>query len=69
MPIEFSMLGKQKQPVIQCKNCGNFTNDPYLRGLIQRSKRWFWIGPKRDYCAIICAFCDSIKGWESPLED
>ena len=65
MPEEARLLEGAQYARENCPKCGARFPE-FLRGLVQRSKRWFGIGPKRDYCAIICHECKVIIGWESP---
>ena len=67
MPIEVDLLRDKELPISVCPNpiCkASFV--PFMRGHIQRSKRLLYIGPTRDYCAVICGTCRHIVGWESP---
>jgi len=49
--------------------CGARPFVPFLRGIVQRSKRGlFGFGKERDYCALICSQCEAIAGYESPPE-
>jgi hypothetical protein len=66
MPIEYSQLRALREPLHRCPNCGAEPFVSFLRGSVQRSKRWLWIGPKRDYCTVICEQCKEIVGYESP---
>lgn len=54
MPIEFSLLRNQPVPLASCPKCYATPFDPFMRGSVQRPKRWCYIGKKQDYCAIIC---------------
>jgi len=65
MPIECKLLERQPYAFEACPKCTEPFPD-FMRGQIQRPKRLFWIGPKRDYCAVICHRCKEIIGWESP---
>lgn len=65
MPKEYERLRKLPTPFFNCPKCHK-EFEPFLRGLVQRAKRWFWIGPRRDYCALICRSCKQIVGWETP---
>lgn len=64
MPIEFELLDKEPVLVGYCPKCGSTPFVPFLRGLVQRSKRFFFIGPKRPYCALICSRCKEVIGYE-----
>lgn len=67
MPIECRLLLVVPVKFTKCPRCKIEPFEPYLRGSVQRSKRkWFGIGPKRDYCAVICSHCKAIVGYESP---
>lgn len=65
MPIEYLQLKDKPQPFQHCPKCHRPFIE-FLRGMVQRSKRWLCFGPKRDYCAVICYNCKQIVGWESP---
>lgn len=68
MPIEYTLLKDQPCPIIVCPACDEPFR-PFMRGVVQRSKRWLWgLGPRRDYCALICWECKEIVGYESPRE-
>lgn len=73
MPIEAIALTMQEPPFVKCPKCGAEPFTPFMRGEVQRS--WFksWTGWKAvmfgwpfDYCAVICADCKKIVGWERP---
>lgn len=67
MPIESWLLENQPVPFEHCPACGEIFV-PFLRGMIQRSKRsWLGLGPRQSYCALICSECKEIVGHESPL--
>lgn len=69
MPIEYTLLKDQPCKIKTCPNCGK-PFEPFLRGQVQRPRRWLgFLGPKRDYCALICAECMEIVGHESPPPD
>ena|SRR2546425_3437691 len=73
MPIEALALTMQAVPLIYCPVCVANPFTPFMRGQVQRS-RWFcWAGLLSlilarpfDYCALICADCKEIVGWERP---
>lgn len=65
MPIECKLLERQPYAFEECPECKEPFPD-FMRGQIQRGKRWFFIGPKRPYCAVICHGCKNIIGWEAP---
>lgn len=65
MPKEYERLRNKPVPFENCPKCHKGF-EPFLRGLVQRTNRWFWIGPRRDYCALICRACKMIVGWETP---
>jgi hypothetical protein len=69
MPIEATQLDKQAEPFEQCPKCHAYPFRATMRGLVQRSKRRWLIGKKRDYCAVICSSCNEIVGYESPKTD
>ena len=66
MPIEYGLLKDVTPPYCQCPNCGVFPFQPYMRGLVQRSKRFLWVLWRRPYCAVICEHCQTVVGYESP---
>lgn len=60
---EYVLLREKPYKHYRCPECGA-KNPEFLRGLVQRSKRFLWV--KRDYCAVICHNCKNIIDWESP---
>ncbi len=60
MPIEYTLLRDAPVPLTHCPACGDRPFDPFMRGMVQRSKRKWFIGPKRPYCALICSKCKEI---------
>lgn len=68
MPIECEQLAKLPENLKECPVCFAGWGRPFksfMRGQVQKNRRWFSIGPKRDYCAIICYYCKQIVGWDS----
>lgn len=65
MPIECTQLDAERCKLKQCPKCGAGFN-PFMRGQVQRSKRFLWVLWPRDYCALICHACKEVVGWESP---
>lgn len=65
MPKEYELLKNMPTPFFNCPKCHK-EFDPFMRGMVHRAKRWFWIGPRRDYCALVCGACKEIVGWETP---
>lgn len=65
MPIEYAQLKDKPPALLRCPKCGDH-NPTFLRGMVQRSKRFLWILWKRPYCAVICNKCKEIVGYESP---
>ncbi len=67
MPIEHEQLHGAPVMYTVCPLCDDVF-DPFLRGLVQRSKRrWWWpFGKEREHCAVICRSCKRIVGWERP---
>ena len=65
MPIEYTLLKNQPYAREICPKC-NERFPEFMRGQVQRSKRFLGFLWKRDYCAIICHACKEIIGWESP---
>lgn len=66
MPVECSQLHSAPVAIETCPLCQAAPFRPFLRGLVQRWPRKWWIGPRRDYCALICWECKEIVGYESP---
>jgi len=65
MPIEYTYLSGQPLKLKKCPKCGE--DDPdFMRGMVQRSKRFLGFLWRRDYCAVICHNCHEIIGYESP---
>ena len=63
MPIEYALLKDKPLAMGKCPKCE--ARDPnFMRGLVQRPKRFLWIFWKRPYCAVICHECKEIIGWE-----
>ncbi len=65
MPVECELLRFQPYARISCSECGAEFPE-FMRGQVQRSKRFLWVFWKRDYCAIICHECKCVIGYESP---
>ncbi len=65
MPTEPALLSQQSYALEQCPNCSEPFPE-FMRGLVQRSKRFLGFLWRRDYCAVICHKCKDIVGWESP---
>jgi len=68
MPMECEQLRDEPMPLDKCPKCGD-TFRTFLRGQIQRSKRFLGMFKKQPYCALICASCENIVGWESPPKE
>jgi len=66
MPIECSQLKDAPEKFASCPKCHATPFVSFLRGSVQRPKRWCHIGKKQDYCAVICSVCKEIVGHESP---
>lgn len=66
MPVECDLLSSAPVPLARCPKCGATPFDPFMRGEVQRFRRSWWFGRKRDYCALICWQCKEIVGYESP---
>ena len=65
MPIEILKLLQSPPKYYKCPKCD--TEFPsFMRGQVQRSKRFLWVLWKRPYCAVICHGCKKIIGWEQP---
>jgi len=71
MPIEYEQLAGTPWPwpMEECPKCGFTTAYDFQRGCVQRHKRKWGFLWKQDYCAVICAKCKEILGWESPPVD
>lgn len=67
MPIEVALLHGCPWAFERCPRCtARFSQ--CLRGQVQRSRRLCGVLWRRPYCAVICAGCRYIVGWESPEE-
>jgi hypothetical protein len=64
MPIEYRLFMNVPLSDIKCPRCGVSSNG-FMRGQVQRSKRFLWVLWRRPYCAVICHGCKEIIGWES----
>ena len=65
MPIEVLLLAHEPYPVERCPICA-LPFRAFLRGQVQRSKRFLGVLWPRPYCAVICQGCKQIVGWEAP---
>jgi hypothetical protein len=65
MPIECKLFEGMPPAIDQCPYCGQEAPE-FMRGQVQRSKRFLWVLWRRPYCAVICHSCKQIVGWESP---
>jgi hypothetical protein len=65
MPIECAQLDGKQVPKYRCPRCGTVSGG-FMRGQVQRSKRFLWILWRQPYCAVICHTCKDIIGWEAP---
>jgi hypothetical protein len=65
MPIEYKLFMNVPLSDIKCPRCG-VSSDGFMRGQVQRSKRFLGFLWRRPYCAIICHICKDIIGYESP---
>ena len=64
MPIECELLAYQPSPFPACPYCQVEPFRPFMRGEVQgRWRKLFG----RPYCAVICAHCKEIVGYEKPL--
>jgi formate dehydrogenase maturation protein FdhE len=61
VPIEAVMLLGKSEPVSKCPKCGAKPFRSFLRGQIQRFR---WFGLRKKYCAVTCADCKEIVGYE-----
>lgn len=67
LPIEYLQLADKDVPIAFCPKCGDKPFDPFLRGMVQRSvRKWWFFGPPRPYCALICSKCKEIVSYEWP---
>jgi len=66
MPVEAKLLAATPEPFDACPQCGAAPFVSFIRGVVQRSRRLFWVGPRRPYCTVICSRCKGIVGYESP---
>lgn len=66
MPIEYSQLRHRPAALLgkACPKCGWVqTQDQPYRGLVQS---WWRKLLRLPYCAVMCAYCKDITGWEKP---
>jgi len=66
MPIEYTVLQEAPCPLAFCPACGDMPFDPMMRGMVQRSRFKWIIGPTQPYCALICSKCKRLVCWEHP---
>jgi hypothetical protein len=68
MPIEATQLEGAPVALEQCPKCHAYPFVPFMRGLVQRSKRnWKTLFlTKQPYCTLICSSCKEIVGHEYP---
>ena len=62
MPIEFSLLQHEPEPLSVCPNC-RLPFESFLRGQVQS---WWRKLLHMKYCAVICRECKEIVGHEKP---
>jgi len=65
MPSEYMLLKEEPFFKELCPNCGARFPE-FMRGMVQRPKRFLGVLWRQDYCAVICHECKNIIGWESP---
>jgi hypothetical protein len=65
MPTEVALLNNKSFAFERCPKCGTCFPE-FLRGQVQRSKRFLGFLWRRPYCAVICHACKQIIGWEAP---
>lgn len=65
MPVEYDLLNLEPYLFQKCPEC-KVEFKPFMRGLVQRPRRFLGIFWRRKYCAVICGHCKKIIGWESP---
>jgi predicted nucleic-acid-binding Zn-ribbon protein len=65
MPIEYTLLRDKPLPFDICPKCGK-PFKIFMRGQVQKPKRFLWIFWRRPYCAVICHRCKNIVGYEEP---
>ncbi len=66
MPWEYTALLSRPVPIDSCPVCQDKPFDPFMRGMVQRSCRTWFTRVKRPYCALICAICHAMVGYEDP---
>lgn len=74
MPIETRLLEKQPEAIQKCPKCGAEPFLSMLRGQVHRAATEAPVAKVLAivrqqpfaYCAVICAACTDIVGWESP---
>jgi len=54
------------EPFDVCPKCGAVPFKPFMRGRVQRPKRFLGFLWRRDYMAVFCRGCKALVGWESP---
>ncbi len=65
MPLEADLLKNRPYPFERCPKCGQPFPE-FLRGMVQRSRRFLGFLWRQPYCAVICQQCKAIIGWEQP---
>ena len=65
MPTEVELLRSYPYVFEICPKCGERFPE-FLRGQVQRSKRFLGFLWRQPYCAVICHGCKRIIGWEQP---
>ena len=64
MPIECALLDQKPELLEYCPACTAYPFRCFMRGMVQRSKRRWWVGKRQPYCAVICSHCKTIVSWE-----
>ena len=65
MPVEAHILEQYPYPYERCPQC-DAPFSVFLRGQVQRARRFLGVLWRRPYCAVICRACKEIVGWEEP---
>ena len=66
MPIESAVLRFKPEPLDACPSCGQRPFRSFMRGQVQRRRRFLWVLWRRPYCAVMCEGCKAIVAWEEP---
>jgi len=67
MPIEYDQLKDAPLPLSRCPSCEEVPFATMFRGIVQRRKKKYPpFSAVRPYCAVICAHCGEVVGYEMP---